>query len=108
MISIGKSSNIEKYEDSLVIVDVERDNSNDNRISKCVIYRLGKDKNGIEYWIKCNDENQEKIVNLINKKWTVRTGCVKSGAIDIGADVETELRVSENGDKYPLSKMGRS
>jgi len=108
MIPIGRFSEIKSWGKSLVITDVKRDNSNDNRISSCVVYKLGKDKDGKEYWVHIKDLPQEEILRRLSIGWSVQTGKVVSGEMDIGADVETELRVKENGRKYPLSKMGRS
>jgi hypothetical protein len=108
MIPIGQFSEIEVWKKSLVITNVNRDNGDDNRISSCVVYKLGKDKYNQEYWVHINDLSQEEIVNRLKKGWSVKTGKVISGEMDIGADVETELRVKENGHKYPLSGMGRS
>jgi len=108
MIPIGEYSKITSWKKSLVITNVKRENDNDNRISSCVVYNLGTDKDDKEFWVRTKDLSQEEIIKRLNNKWSVQTGKVVSGEMDIGADVETELRVKENGHKYPLSKMGRS
>ncbi|MFT8613549.1 MAG: hypothetical protein ABF727_13190 [Gluconobacter oxydans] len=92
----------------LIVTDVKRENDNDDRISVCEIYQRVEDKHHEQFWLKCKDQTQAQIVEYILKKWEVQTGKVLDNEdMDIGEDIEIELRVRKNDQKYPLSSMGK-
>ncbi|MBO1326327.1 hypothetical protein K2X14_16155 [Acetobacter sp. TBRC 12305] len=102
------TSDVVKWYNKLVIVDVSRDNENDNRISSFDIYRLGEDKGGNREWREMESILEREMLECLIDEWDVKTGKVVGEKIKFGAKVETEVRVKENGSNYPLSSMGRS
>lgn len=83
------------------IVAANHENPNSHVASSFDVY-MEIEKNN---WHSQAAMSAKQVVELIEKKNSVRTGKIEDGELFLGAPVEVELRIAKNQVHYPISEM---
>lgn len=107
--NVVSKNEVETWKNTLIVVNVKRDHTNDERISDCDTYQKVITKNNDFAYFHRGMVKSENIIKAIDQN----TFIVKTGALTLfktikeGEIIEIEMRVRCNKGPYPLSKMGR-